>query len=95
MTAAERLQQLSSLAGVSAAVMLLTIGTGATAAEALVDYSGLPSGTAAEHLLVDHATGAILKYWTGAAWTPKTLKYWSGASWATKPLKRWNGSAWV
>ena len=52
MTAAERLALLAGASG-AAGVLLLTIGTGATAGEALVDYSGLPSGTAAEHLLVD------------------------------------------
>ncbi len=53
MTAAERLKQLSGLAGVSAAMMLLAISTGATASDLLVNYSKLSSGTAAEHLLVD------------------------------------------
>jgi hypothetical protein len=51
MTAAERLKQISGLAGVSAAVMLLAVGTGSTTGEALVNYSGLPSATAAAHLL--------------------------------------------
>ncbi|OGT06109.1 MAG: hypothetical protein A2143_09280 [Gallionellales bacterium RBG_16_57_15] len=32
------------------------IGSGATAGAALVDYSGLTTGTAAEHLLVDVTT---------------------------------------
>lgn len=53
MTAGERLAQISGLSGVSAAAMLLAIGTGATAGALLVDYSGLESGTAAEHLLTD------------------------------------------
>lgn len=53
MTAGDRLKQLSGLAGVTAAVMLLTIGSGATAGAALVDYSKLPSATAAVHLLTD------------------------------------------
>lgn len=51
MTAAERLQALSGLSGVSAGTMLLAIGAGATAGAALVNYSGLDTGTAAEHLL--------------------------------------------
>ena len=57
MTAADRLKQLSKLAGVSAAVMLLTIGTGATAGEALVNYSGLSTGTATEHILGEMQQG--------------------------------------
>lgn len=52
-TAAERLKQLSGLAGVSAATMLLAIGTGQTAADILVSRSGLESATAAEHLLAE------------------------------------------
>lgn len=52
MTAAERLVQLAGRTG-TAAALLLAIGTGATAGEALVNYSGLPSGTAAQHLLQD------------------------------------------
>jgi len=52
-TAGERLTQLSGLSGVSAAVMLLAIGSGATAGAALVDYSGLSSATAEVHLLTD------------------------------------------
>lgn len=52
-TAAERLASLSKLSGVTAAVMLLEIGSGATAGQALIDYSGLPAATAAVHLLHD------------------------------------------
>lgn len=55
MTAAERLVQLAGRTG-TAAALLLAIGTGATAGEALVNYSGLPSGTAAQHLLWEHAS---------------------------------------
>jgi len=55
MTYADRIKQLSGLAGVTAAVMLLSIGAGGTAGAALVDYSKLASGTATQHLLVDHA----------------------------------------
>ena len=54
MTAAERLVALAGIGG-TAGALLLMIGTGATAGAALVDYSQLPTGTAAEHLLVDHA----------------------------------------
>jgi hypothetical protein len=51
MTAAERL---TALAGSGAAgALLLAIGAGATAGAALVNYSGLPSATAAVHLLTD------------------------------------------
>lgn len=53
MTAGERLIALSGLSGVSAAVMLQAIGSGATTGAALVNYSGLSSGTAAQHLLTD------------------------------------------
>lgn len=53
--AADRLKALSGLAGVSAAAMLLAIGSGATAGACLVDYSGLATGTAAQHLLADVA----------------------------------------
>ncbi len=52
-TAADRLKQLSGLAGVSAATMLLAIGTGYTASEILTSESPLSTGTAAEHLLSD------------------------------------------
>lgn len=51
-TAAERLVALAGRGG-AAAALLLTIGSGATAGEALVNYSGLPSATAAQHLLAD------------------------------------------
>lgn len=50
-TAAERLQELSGLAGVTAAAMLLSIGSGATAGALLVSRSTLSSATAAAHLL--------------------------------------------
>lgn len=52
MTAAERLLALAGATG-TAAALLLAIGSGATAGAALVDYSGLPTGTAATHLLTD------------------------------------------
>lgn len=52
MTTGERLRLLAG-AGGAAGVLLLVIGTGATAGEALVNYSQLPTGTAAQHLLMD------------------------------------------
>lgn len=51
MTASERLQELSGLAGVTAAAMLLAIGSGTTAGSILVSRSALGSGSAAAHLL--------------------------------------------
>lgn len=52
MTAAERLLQLAGITG-TAAVLLLSIGSGATAGELLASRSGLETGTAAEHLLAE------------------------------------------
>jgi hypothetical protein len=52
-TAAERLKSISGFAGATAAAMLLAIGQGATAGEALVDYSGLQSERASVHLLAE------------------------------------------
>jgi len=46
-------------------VLLLMIGTGATAGAALVNYSGLASATAAEHLLVIHANQPDIELETG------------------------------
>lgn len=51
-TAAERLLHLAGHGG-TAAALLLAIGTGATTGAALTNYSGLPVGTAAAHLLMD------------------------------------------
>ena len=51
-TAAERLVLLAGTGG-TAAALLLAIGTGGNAGAALVDYSGLSSGTAAVHLMHD------------------------------------------
>jgi hypothetical protein len=53
-TAGARLRQLAGTDG-AAGALLLMIGSGATAGAALVDYSGLPIGSAAEHLMVDRA----------------------------------------
>ena len=56
MTAAERLLALSKVTG-AASALLLAIGSGVTAGEALVDYSGLSTNTAAIHLLTDVVSG--------------------------------------
>jgi hypothetical protein len=52
MTAGERLRQLAGFSG-SAAALLLSLGTGATAGELLRSHSGLVTGTASEHILVE------------------------------------------
>lgn len=57
-TAAERLVTLAGTGG-QAGVLMLLIGTGSTAGAALVDYSGLPTATAAVHLMTDVAGGNI------------------------------------
>ena len=51
-TASDRLVALSSQSG-TAGHLLLLIGTGPTAGESLVNYSGLETGTAEEHLMLD------------------------------------------
>jgi hypothetical protein len=53
-TAGERLRQLAGSGG-AAGALLLMIGSGATAGAALVAYSGLTAGSAAAHLLAEHA----------------------------------------
>lgn len=58
MTAAQRLRALANAAGTAGALLLL-IGSGPTAGAALVDYSGLASATAAEHLLASHADDGV------------------------------------
>lgn len=62
-TTGDRLAEISGLSGVSAATMLLAIGSGGTAGALLVDYSGLPSGTAMDHLLTDSGTPAVVVEW--------------------------------
>ena len=57
-TAAARLVSLAGATG-TAGALLLMIGAGATAGAALVDYSGLPSGTAAEHLAHEAASAVL------------------------------------
>lgn len=52
MTAGERLAQLAGHGG-TASALLAAIGAGATAGAMLVAYSGLPTGTAAAHLMTD------------------------------------------
>lgn len=54
MTAAERLVALAGQSGAAGALLLL-IGAGSTAGDALVNYSGLPTATAAVHLMTDVA----------------------------------------
>jgi hypothetical protein len=53
-TAGARLRALAGQDG-PAGVLLLMIGSGATAGAALVNYSGLATGSAADHLMVDKA----------------------------------------
>ena len=79
MTAGQRLQSLSGLAGVSAAVMLLSIGSGATAGAALVNYSSLATGTAAVHLLTDVVVSVAA---VAGAGHPK------GIYWGERKIKR-------
>ncbi len=64
MTAGERLHQLAGISG-TAAALLLAIGAGATTGAALVDYSGLATGTAAEHLLAEHAPVVVVAQSSG------------------------------
>lgn len=56
----------SGTTGVYAAL----IDTGATAGAALVDYSGLPTGTAAEHLLAEVAAQPEPGFSGGLPWRP-------------------------
>ncbi len=55
MTAADRLRALAGQTGTAAALLLL-IGAGSTAGDALVNYSGLATGAAEQHLLADRAS---------------------------------------
>jgi hypothetical protein len=71
MTAGERLVTLSGTGGV-AGTLLLLIGSGATAGEALVDYSKLSTGTAETHLLAEadssvrtNRGGGWERFWIG------------------------------
>lgn len=54
MTTGERLRALAGQDG-AAAALLASIGAGATTGAALVNYSGLLTGSAAEHLLAERA----------------------------------------
>jgi hypothetical protein len=54
-TSGARLRALAGQDG-PAGVLLLMIGSGATAGAALVAYSGLATGSAATHLLADRAS---------------------------------------
>lgn len=58
LTVGDRLKQLSGLSGATVGAMLLAIGSGTTMAGCLVSYSGLASGTVAEHLRVDRLPDA-------------------------------------
>lgn len=70
MTAAERLLALAGTTG-TAAALLLVIGAGATTGAALVDYSGLATGTAAEHLLTDVAAAPLSVSSGGGTFIPQ------------------------
>jgi hypothetical protein len=54
MTTGERLRALAGQDGAAASLLSL-IGAGATTGAALVNYSGLLTGSAAEHLLAERA----------------------------------------
>lgn len=54
-TAADRLVYLAGTTGASSSLLLL-IGSGATSGDALVNYSGLSSGTAADHLMASKSS---------------------------------------
>ena len=56
-TVGARLKYLSGLSGATIGAMLVVIGGAGTVASALVAYSGLPTGTVAQHLLVDRVAG--------------------------------------
>jgi hypothetical protein len=53
-TAGERLRKLAG-SDLAAGALLLMIGSGSTAGAALVAYSGMPTGSAADHLMTDKA----------------------------------------
>lgn len=52
-------------------------------------------GIAVFHLYVagGGVTGAVLKHWTGSAWTNVNLKRWDGATWAAVSLYYYNGTS--
>ena len=52
-TVGARLKLLSGMSNATVGAMLLAIGTGATVGAVLANYSGLATGTVAQHLLVD------------------------------------------
>lgn len=70
MTAGERLRALAGQAG-AAGALLLMIGSGASSGAALVDYSGLATGTAADHLLADHDTPQVTPTASLGRWPDK------------------------
>lgn len=58
MIAGNRLASLAGMSGVSASVMLQSIGAGTTAGSRLVAFSQLGSATAGVHLMTDPIAGA-------------------------------------
>jgi hypothetical protein len=68
-TAGARLASLAGASGTAGALLLL-IGAGGTAGAALVNYSGLPSATAAEHLMTDRPPPD-----TGGTWVGPQRRY--------------------
>lgn len=72
-TAAERLVELAGQSG-EAGTLLLLIGQGATAGEALADYSGLDTATADVHLMTDVASTARFQMDYGVFVPPRRRK---------------------
>lgn len=67
MRAGDRLVALAGREG-TAGELLLAIGRGTSAAAALVAYSGLPTGSAAQHLMAQRAAGAPGAWGRGGSW---------------------------
>lgn len=57
-TTGQRLAELAGTSGLSAGALLRLVGVGNTAAQRLVDRSGLQTGTALQHLLAERAAAA-------------------------------------
>lgn len=66
MTAGERLAQLAGQGGTAASLLAL-LGVGATTGALLASYSGLTTGTAADHLLVDRVSESSGGGWYAVA----------------------------
>jgi hypothetical protein len=77
MTAAQRLTQLSGLSGVSAGEHLKRIAAAAGVAGVLLTaYSQLQTGTATQHILVDHGvTQVVAKAITGGGGTTDSTEF--------------------